>query len=121
MSWQAYEVIFRLRAPLHVGWRRVSNLQMTRHYLTGRNVWGALLAIDHFGDGARHAFKLPAALSVVRGNVVTGLSAADATISEIQPVVDALLRRWAIAWSRWRCLARAPAATPFPTAIGIYC
>lgn len=42
MSWQAYEVIFRLRTPLHVGWRKVSNLQMTRHYLTGRNVWGAL-------------------------------------------------------------------------------
>lgn len=41
MTWQAYEVIFRLRTPLHVGWRKVSNLQMTRHYLTGRN-WGAL-------------------------------------------------------------------------------
>jgi hypothetical protein len=42
MTWRAYEVIFRLRTPLHVGWRKVSNLQMTRHYFTGRNLWGAL-------------------------------------------------------------------------------
>jgi len=42
MSWQAYEVILRLRSPLHSGWRKVGNLQMTRPYVTGRMLWGAL-------------------------------------------------------------------------------
>jgi len=42
MTWQAYEVILRLRSPLHSGWRKVGNLQMTRPYVTGRMLWGAL-------------------------------------------------------------------------------
>jgi len=42
MRWQAYEVILRLRSPLHSGWRKVGNLQMTRPYVTGRMLWGAL-------------------------------------------------------------------------------
>jgi len=42
MRWQAYEVILRLRSPLHSGWRKVGNLQMTRPYITGRMLWGAL-------------------------------------------------------------------------------
>lgn len=40
--WAAYEVVFRLRAPLHVGWRKVGNLLMTRPYVPGRAFWGAL-------------------------------------------------------------------------------
>jgi len=44
MTWQAYEVILRLRSPLHSGWRKVGNLQMTRPYITGRMLWGALTA-----------------------------------------------------------------------------
>lgn len=42
MSWQAYRVVFRLRSPLHSGWRKVGNLQITRPYVIGRAVWGAL-------------------------------------------------------------------------------
>ena len=42
MTWQAYEVILRLRSPLHSGWRKVGNLHMTRPYVTGRMLWGAL-------------------------------------------------------------------------------
>jgi len=42
MTWRAYEVILRLRSPLHSGWRKVGNLQMTRPYVTGRMLWGAL-------------------------------------------------------------------------------
>lgn len=41
-TWTAYEVVFRLRAPLHVGWRKVGNLLMTRPYVPGRAFWGAL-------------------------------------------------------------------------------
>lgn len=40
--WCAYRVIFRLCSPLHIGWRKVGNLQRTRSYVTGRVLWGAL-------------------------------------------------------------------------------
>lgn len=42
MSWQAHRVVFRLSSPLHSGWRKVGNLQITRPYVIGRAVWGAL-------------------------------------------------------------------------------
>ncbi|MCS6929409.1 MAG: hypothetical protein NZM43_07950 [Saprospiraceae bacterium] len=41
-TWTAYEVVFRLRAPLHVGWSKVGNLLLTRPYVLGRTFWGAL-------------------------------------------------------------------------------
>jgi hypothetical protein len=42
MSWQAYQVVLRLRSPLHIGHSKVGNLQRTRPYVTGRGLWGAL-------------------------------------------------------------------------------
>lgn len=42
MAWNVYQVIFRLRSPLHIGCGKVGNLQRTRPYLTGRVLWGAL-------------------------------------------------------------------------------
>jgi hypothetical protein len=42
MMWRGYQVIFRLRSPLHIGWGKVGNLQRTRPYVTGRVLWGAL-------------------------------------------------------------------------------
>lgn len=42
MTWKAYELVLRLRSPLHSGWRKVGNLQATRPYVTGRMLWGAL-------------------------------------------------------------------------------
>jgi len=44
MSWSAYKVVFRLKSPLHIGWRKVGNLQQTRPYVTGKVLWGALTA-----------------------------------------------------------------------------
>jgi hypothetical protein len=44
MHWNAYLVLFRLLSPLHIGWRKVGNLQQTRPYLPGRNLRGALAA-----------------------------------------------------------------------------
>ncbi len=44
MTWTAYQVSFRLLSPMHIGWRKLGNLQQTRPYLTGRNLWGALTA-----------------------------------------------------------------------------
>ena len=42
MTWTAYQVSFRLLSPVHIGWRKLGNLQQTRPYLTGRTLWGAL-------------------------------------------------------------------------------
>ena len=44
MAWTPYRLVFRLEAPLHVGWRKVGNLQVTRPYVPGRTFWGALVA-----------------------------------------------------------------------------
>ena len=44
MEWTAHHVALRLRAPLHSGWRTLGNVQQTRPYLTGRQMWGALTA-----------------------------------------------------------------------------
>jgi hypothetical protein len=42
MTWRAFQVILRLRSPLHIGCGKVGNLQRTRPYVTGRVLWGAL-------------------------------------------------------------------------------
>lgn len=42
MRWTAYEIVLRLRSPLHIGWSKIGNLQRTRPYVTGRVLWGAL-------------------------------------------------------------------------------
>lgn len=44
MTWTAYQVSFRLLSPMHIGWRKLGNLQQTRPYITGRSLWGALTA-----------------------------------------------------------------------------
>ncbi len=44
MIWTAHRVTWRLLAPMHIGWRKLGNLQQTRPYVTGRNLWGALTA-----------------------------------------------------------------------------
>lgn len=44
MAWQAYRLVFRLESPLHIGWRKIGNLMQTRHYVPGRNWWGAVTA-----------------------------------------------------------------------------
>lgn len=40
--WTAYQVVLRLQSPMHIGAGKVGNLQRTRSYITGRNLWGAL-------------------------------------------------------------------------------
>ena len=59
MSWQKYTLVFRLLSPMHIGWRKVSNLQQTRGYLPGKNLWAALTArltrdYDDGSDGKRY-------------------------------------------------------------------
>lgn len=44
MTWHKHELLFRLLAPLHIGHRKVSNLQQTRAYVPGKVFWAALTA-----------------------------------------------------------------------------
>lgn len=44
MAWHSYQLTYRLLTPLHVGYRRLGNIQRTRYYLPGRNLWGAIAA-----------------------------------------------------------------------------
>lgn len=59
MSWQKYDLVFQLLAPLHIGWRKTGNLQQTRGYVPGKNQWAALTArltrdYDNGADGKRY-------------------------------------------------------------------
>jgi hypothetical protein len=51
MTWQAYRLVYQLKSPLHVGWRKIGNLMQTRPYIPGRNWWGAATALltQHVG------------------------------------------------------------------------
>lgn len=42
MAWKAYQVVLRLRSPMHIGQMKLGNIQRTRPYVTGRVLWGAL-------------------------------------------------------------------------------
>jgi hypothetical protein len=42
MGWHVYQLVFRLRSPLHIGLGKVGNVQLTRSYVTGKVFWGAL-------------------------------------------------------------------------------
>ena len=44
MGWIAHKVVLCLRSPMHIGVGKVGNLQRTRLYVAGRNLWGALTA-----------------------------------------------------------------------------
>ncbi|MBU0491730.1 MAG: hypothetical protein KKB13_07765, partial [Chloroflexi bacterium] len=55
MSWTAYRLAYRLHSPLHVGQGQVSNLLRARPYVSGKALWGALVARltrDKAQDGA---------------------------------------------------------------------
>jgi len=43
-NWNVYRAILRLHSPLHIGWGRISYLQRTRPYVTGRALRGALVS-----------------------------------------------------------------------------
>jgi len=44
MAWNAYRVLFRVLSPIHIGFERIGNLQRTRPYVPGRNLWAAVAA-----------------------------------------------------------------------------
>ena len=44
MSWTAYKIVLRLESPMHMGQAKMGNLQITRPYVHGKALWGALTA-----------------------------------------------------------------------------
>jgi hypothetical protein len=44
MTWAKYALHFRLLQPLHIGYRRVGNLQQTRTYVPAKVMWASLTA-----------------------------------------------------------------------------
>lgn len=42
MNWKQYQIAFKLKSPLHVGYRKVGNLMQTRPYVHGKILWAAL-------------------------------------------------------------------------------
>jgi hypothetical protein len=59
MSWQKYDLIFRLQSPMHIGWRKSGNLMQTRGYVTGKVFWAALTArlTRDYDNGAANAAR----------------------------------------------------------------
>lgn len=42
--WKLWQVALQIRSPVHSGYRKLGNVQMTRPYVTGKMLWGALTA-----------------------------------------------------------------------------
>lgn len=42
--WTLYQVSLRVLSPIHIGWKKMSNLQQTRYYVPAKTIWGALTA-----------------------------------------------------------------------------
>lgn len=62
MDWETYRIVFRLCTSLHIGQSKVGNIQLTRPYVIGRALWGALTARltrdQHQGQGPASKAKL---------------------------------------------------------------
>lgn len=41
MSWICYELNFRTKSPIHVGFRKLGIVNQTRYYIPAKNFWGA--------------------------------------------------------------------------------
>lgn len=58
MTWQKYRLVFRLLAPLHIGYRTAGNLMQTRGYVPGRVLWAALTArLTRDGDNGADSLR----------------------------------------------------------------
>ena len=40
--WQVYKIVFRLMSPMHIGYRKMANINYTRYYVPAKTIWGAL-------------------------------------------------------------------------------
>ena len=44
MSWQLYQLRFRVLSPIHVGRQKIGNIQLARPYVMARHLWAAVTA-----------------------------------------------------------------------------
>lgn len=44
MSWNVYRLVYRAMSPIHIGWHTLGYIKLTRHYIPGKNIWGAMTA-----------------------------------------------------------------------------
>lgn len=44
MTWKAYRHVYRAMSPIHIGWHTLGYIKLTRHYIPGKTVWGAMTA-----------------------------------------------------------------------------
>ena len=44
MSWNVYRLVYRAMSPIHIGWHTLGYIKLTRHYIPGKNMWGAMTA-----------------------------------------------------------------------------
>lgn len=44
MGWKAYRLVYQAKSPIHLGWHTLGYIKLTRYYITGRNMWGAMTA-----------------------------------------------------------------------------
>ena len=42
LQWQLYKIVFRLLSPMHIGLRKMANINYTRYYVPAKTIWGAL-------------------------------------------------------------------------------
>ena len=45
MASELYQITYKARSPIHIGYRSIGILKTTRYYITGKAVWGALTAV----------------------------------------------------------------------------
>lgn len=44
MGWTAYKLVYKAKSPLHIGWHTLGYIKLTRYYITGKAMWGAMTA-----------------------------------------------------------------------------
>jgi hypothetical protein len=44
MNWKCFDLTFNIKSAIHIGYRKIGLLQLTRYYVPGKNLWAALTA-----------------------------------------------------------------------------
>ncbi|RJO61282.1 hypothetical protein C4544_03255 [candidate division WS5 bacterium] len=44
MGWTAYRLVYQAKSPIHIGWHTLGYIKLTRYYITGKAMWGAMTA-----------------------------------------------------------------------------
>jgi len=44
MAWKAYRLVYEAKSPVHIGWHTLGYIKLTRYYITGKSMWGAMTA-----------------------------------------------------------------------------